>query len=313
LVVEVTDSVKPKGAGSPDLPEHIVSSPDALLACCDLLAQCRQFGLDTEFVGEDTYHPHLCLVQVATAQALYLIDPITVGPLDRFWQLIVDPANLVVVHAAREEVRLCLLATGKLPGNIFDLQLAAGLVGLIYPMGHGNLVNNLLGIQLAKGETLTEWRDRPLTRQQIRYAFDDVRFLLPLWQRLSARLEELGRSSWALEEFARLAASARPEETVQEKWRRLRGLGSLDRRRLALVREIFNWREVTAARVNRPPRTLVRDDLIIEIAKRNPTQEKDLQVIRGLAKRDLPAILEAVARARSLPAEQFPHAAEREN
>jgi ribonuclease D len=295
-----------------DLVEEIVTQPAELAACCAYLATCPRFGCDTEFVGEDTYHPHLCLVQVATPERLILIDPITAGPLDAFWQLMVDPAHQVIVHAGREEVRLCQLWGGKPPGNLFDLQLAAGLVGLPYPLGHGVLVNQVLGVQIAKGETLTEWRDRPLTSQQIRYAYDDVRYLLPLWQRLSARLDKLGRVEWAQEEFARLAATAAPEELPVEKWRKLRGLGSLDRRRLAVVRELSRWREETAARTNRPARTIARDDLLVEIARRNPTRERDLAVIRGLPRRDHAAILAAAQRARDLPLEQCPAVLDRE-
>jgi ribonuclease D len=241
-----------------------------------------------------------------------LIDPLSSGPLDAFWNLVVDPGHQVIVHAGREEVRLCRLWTGKTPGNLFDLQLAAGLVGLPYPLGHATLVYQLLGVQLAKGETLTEWRDRPLTKQQVRYAFDDVRFLLPLWERLAGQLQELGREEWAREEFARLADQAAPEEPSQEKWRKLRGLGSLDRRKLAMVRELFNWREEAAETKNRPARTIIRDDLIIEIVRRNPTRERDMQVIRGLPRRDLAAILGVIERARALPLEQCPAAAERE-
>ncbi len=286
--------------------EEIITHPEELAACCADLAACACFGFDTEFVGEDTYHPSLCLIQVATPERLYLIDPLTTGPLDAFWQLVVDPARVVIVHAGREEVRLCRLWTGRTPGNLFDLQLAAGLIGLAYPLGHGALVQQVLGVQLAKGETLTEWRHRPLTSAQIRYAFDDVRYLLPVWQRVSERLERLGRTEWAREEFARLAVNAVPEEAATEKWRKLRGLGSLDRRRLAIVRALYNWREQTASRTNRPTRSIVRDDLIVEIARRNPTRERDLQVVRGLPRRDLEAIINVVAEARGLPAEALP-------
>ena len=194
----------------PELREEIVTQPEELAACCAALAACPHFGFDTEFVGEDTYHPSLCLVQVATPDRLFLIDPLTTGPLDAFWELVVDPARVVVVHAGREEVRLCSLWTGRTPGNLFDLQLAAGLTGLAYPLGHGTLVQQVLGVQLAKGETLTEWRHRPLTSAQIRYAFDDVRYLLPVWQKLAERLAAQGRSDWAREEFARLAENAAP-------------------------------------------------------------------------------------------------------
>jgi ribonuclease D len=295
-----------------DLPESVISQPEELSACCADLAKARQFGFDTEFVGEDTYHPRLCLVQVATAEHLYLIDPLSVGSLDAFWQLVVDPANLVVVHAGREEVRLCRLWSGQNPGNLFDLQIAAGLAGHPYPLSHGSLVSQLLRVQMAKGETLTEWRTRPLTQAQIQYAFDDVRFLLPLWRLLTARLEKLERLSWAQEEFQRHAATVSPEEPVVAKWRKLRGLGSLDRRRLAVVRELYAWREEVAARTNRPARTIIRDDLIVEIARRNPTRERDLHVVRGLPRRDLHAVLEVIQRARALPLEECPVAAGRE-
>jgi ribonuclease D len=296
----------------PELPEQIVTRPEELAECCAFLESCPAIGFDTEFVGEDTYTPRLCLVQVATEERLFLLDPLCVGPLDAFWKLVIDPGRVVVVHAGREEVRLCRLWTGKSPPGLFDLQLAAGLTGLPYPLGHGPLVQQVLGVQLAKGETLTEWRDRPLTPNQIRYAFDDVRHLLPAWRRLSARLEKLGRADWAREEFHTLAANVAPGEAAAEKWRKLRGLGSLDRRRLAVVRALYKWREEVAAQTNRPTRAIVRDDLIVEIARRNPTRARDLQVVRGLPRRDLEAIFRTVKEAHDLSMDQWPPLAERE-
>jgi ribonuclease D len=296
--------------------EMVVATPAELADCCAHLAQCSQVGFDTEFVGEDSYHPSLCLIQVATADALYLIDPFISGPLDAFWQVLLAPSRTVVVHAGREEVRLCHRHTGRTPPGLFDLQIAAGLVGIGYPMGYGPLVHQVLGRPMAKGETLTEWRSRPLTAGQLCYAFDDVRYLLPLWQNLHGRLAELGRVDWAQEEFARLAEVVTPAEEGQlvhaDKWRKLRGLGSLDRRRLAIARELFHWREEEAAQSNRPPRTLVRDDLLVEIARRNPKTQHDVQVVRGLARRVVPGIWQAIERARNLPADEHPELAERE-
>jgi ribonuclease D len=297
----------------PNLQEQIITRPDDLAVCCDYLASRPRFGLDTEFVGEESYHPHLCLVQVATEDRLILIDPLAAGPLDAFWKLVVSPEHQVVVHAGREEARLCRLWAGQVPGNLFDLQIAAGLVGLAYPLSHGALVSQLLGAQLTKGETLTEWRDRPLTASQIRYAFDDVRYLLPLYEQLTGRLQELKRVEWAWEEFSRLAETASPDEAAtSERWRKLRGLGALDRRRLAVVRALHSWREETAARTNRPARSICRDDLLIEIARRNPTRPRDLQVIRGLPRRDLEAILRVVEEARAIPLNECPPLAERD-
>jgi ribonuclease D len=292
--------------------EEIVATPEQLAECCSFLESCPAVGFDTEFVGEQSYHPNLCLVQVASPNRLFLIDPLSVGPLDSFWRLIVDPARVVVVHAGREEVRLCRLWSGEAPGNLFDLQIAAGLTGLVYPLGHGALVNQVLGVRLAKGETLTEWRRRPLTPEQVRYAFDDVRFLLRAYEKLTAKLSKLDRLGWAKEEFARLALITGPEDpATEERWRKLKGVASLDRRKLAVVRALFRWREGRAEEVNRPARTVVRDDLLIEIARRNPTRARDLQVVRGLPHRDLDAIVEVAQEARRLPLEQCPEAAER--
>lgn len=293
--------------------EDMITQPEELRAFCAALAGCDVFGFDTEFVGEESYHPRLCLVQVATTDRLYLIDPLSTGPLDEFWKLVVDPARIVVVHAGREEVRLCRLWTGQPPGNLFDLQLAAGLLGFNYPIGHGTLVQTLLGVTLEKGETLTEWRTRPLTPAQVRYAFDDVRYLLPMHREITARLEKRSRLGWAKEEFARLHASTDPEEEqAQEKWRKLRGLGSLDRRRLAVVRALYFWREEEAARLNRPARSIIRDDLLIEIARRQPTRARDLQVVRGLAHRNLDDIVRVVQETKALPVEQCPEVQGRE-
>jgi ribonuclease D len=171
----------------------------------------------------------------------------------------------------------------------------------------------VLGLRVAKGETLTDWRARPLTPSQLRYAFDDVRFLLPIWQGLCAKLTKLERLPWLAEEMAALKHRAVVEGPAVEKWRKLRGIGTLDRKRLAVVREVYAWREEKAAHRNRPSRTVLRDDLIVEIARRNPTVEGDLKALRGLGTNDFVGILQAVKQARELPADEWPEASERDN
>jgi ribonuclease D len=298
------------------LEEFVVADPASLVECCARLAETTVIGFDTEFVGEDTYEPSLCLIQVSTPTALCLIDPLSAGPLDAFWRLLVDPARTVIVHAGREEIRMCRRWSGQAPTNWFDLQVAAGLVGLTYPLGHGALVYQLLGHHLTKAETLTEWRHRPLSSAQLSYAFDDVRYLIPLWQQIDVRLHELGRSAWAQQEFARFTALALPDtphlSTALDKWRKLRGIGALDRRRLAMVRAMFLAREKVAAEMNRPPRVLIRDDLLIELARRNPKSVDDVAVVRGMAKRFVTLTWEAIEHARKLPADQLPLAIERD-
>jgi ribonuclease D len=296
-----------------NLPESVIERPDQLPACLDHLRESDHVGFDTEFVGEDSYRPDLCLVQIATRERLFLIDPLGCGPLGEFWDLLHDPNRVVVVHAGREEVRMCRFATGRPPTNVADVQIAAALVGLSYPIGYAGLVQEVLGARAHKGETLTDWRRRPLTANQMRYALDDVRYLLPLWERLSERLKKLKRGAWAVEEFKTFVNRAVADDPTVEKWRRLKGLGGLSRRELAVAREVFVWREEFAARLNRPPRVLLRDDLIVEIARRATRNLDDLHSLRGLPRGETDAIIRTVRRALELPAADHPVATEREN
>jgi ribonuclease D len=300
----------------PNLSETLVDNDDALAACCRHLAECGVIGMDTEFVGENSYHPELCLIQIATDSALYLIDPFAFPSLAEFWKLIVDPARTVVTHAGREEVRLCHLACGQAPPNLVDLQIAAGLVGFPYPLGHGPLIQHVLGHRIKKTDTLTEWRHRPLATSQIKYAFDDVRYLLPVWAKLDKKLREMKRVSWAQEEFARLREVATPEipseESVGDRWRKLRGLGTLDRRKLAFVKELYQWREAKAHEWNRPARVIVRDDLLVEIARRPVKSPRDFAVIRGLAHKFLDDFFALYQKTQNMPLEECPTPLERE-
>ncbi|MCE9562304.1 MAG: HRDC domain-containing protein [Planctomycetes bacterium] len=298
----------------PDLPEHLISTPEQMAGCLEHLTKSPVIGFDTEFVGEDAYRPELCLIQIATPESLYVIDPFNVGPLEEFWKLLLDPKRKTVLHAGREDIRLCYFQAGKPPADVFDVQIASGLVGLTYPIGYAGLVSDLLGQRMTKGETLTDWRRRPLLPAQVRYAFDDVRFLLPAWKKLTDRLKRLKRMEWAAEEFANGVRKAiGDEEAAAEKWRKVKGIGGLDRRGLAVAREVFGWREQFAERVNRPPRQLLRDDILAEIARRSPTKLEDLSAYRGMPHKEIERILEAVRRARELPIEQCPEQEARDN
>lgn len=300
-------------AKSKPLPEYIVDSPTALADCCADVADNSHVAFDTEFVGEETYIPELCLVQVATARALYIIDPYECGPLDSFWNLLVDPNRLAIVHAGREEVRICKLTVGKPPGNLFDVQIAAGLLGLGYPLGLAPLVQNTLKQKVNKGETLTDWRRRPLTEDQIRYAYDDVRYLIPVWRTFDKKLSQFGRLEWAKEEFADFVEQAVSERVEIERWRKLKGISSLSSRRLAVVREVFRWRQQSAHERNRPARSVLRDDLIVEIAKREPSNATEVMNFRGVHKNDASGIAAAVARAKTLAPSEYPEETERDS
>jgi ribonuclease D len=292
----------------------LITTPGALRDLAGRLREAGRFAFDTEFVSEETYEPVLCLVQVATAEGIYAVDSLAVRDLSPFWEAVIDPSVEAVMHAAGEDLRICRFQTGTVPERVFDVQIAAGLVGLAYPLSLGNLIGQTLGVSLFGGETRTDWRRRPLTASQVRYAMDDVRYLLPLADMLKSRLNELGRGAWAEAEFRAFvqAIQGRDEES---RWRRLPSLHQLNRRGLEVARRLSEWRTEEARRANRPIRQVMRDDLLVAIAKRQPAGRIELEALRDFNRPHLLArggeILAAIAQAREVPAEQLPEHAER--
>ena len=263
--------------------EHITQSGQLEQYCCGLKGS-DFLGFDTEFVSENRYRPELCLIQVASRSGLAIIDALSVKDLTPFWRLIADDVKVSVVHAAREEFLFCFRAIGKRPGKLFDLQMVAGFVGMDYPAAYTTLVQQLLGNSLSKGETRTDWRQRPLSQAQIAYALQDVEFLQAMFEILSQRLIELGRDSWYQEEVEYWLADLEAFETHSQ-WQRLPGISKLNRRALGIVRQLYDWRDREAKQLDRSPRRVLPDDLLVEIAKRGEGELRSLKDIRGLQQR----------------------------
>jgi ribonuclease D len=270
----------------------------------------REFvALDTEFVSEGAYEPVLCLVQIATAGGIWIVDPLTTLDLRPMWELITAPERELVVMAAREEIRFCIREAGRPPARMFDAQIAAGLVGFGYPMSHTNLVRKVVGVQVQGGESFTDWRKRPLSAKQLEYAADDVRYLLEMRTLLLGDAEKLERTAWVTAECDRLVERVVSAEQ-EERWRRVSGATGLNRRDLAVLREVWRWRDAEARHENSPPRKVMRDDLLVEIAKRRPATTADLFALRGLERGSIraagPDIVRAVQLAMKLPDAELP-------
>lgn len=297
--------------------QHTTITTDQELAeFCRYLSSAKRIALDTEFVAERTYRPQLCLVQVATEDRLAIIDPLPLSDVTPFWQAVVEPGHETIVHAGRTELEFCLHATGRRPTELLDVQIAAGLIGIEYPAGYGTLVNKVLGKSPKNLETRTDWRRRPLSERQIQYALDDVRYLPRIRDRIRARLEELGRADWLREEMA--AWQGEVEQSLsQDRWRRVSGNSGLDRLSLAIVRELWRWRDEEAQRRDCPPRRVLRDDLIIELARRQTSDIKRIQAVRdmerGDLRRQLPKIAACIERALEMAEREWPLPARRDS
>ncbi len=248
---------------------------------CDRLSSAEFIGIDTEFVSEDTFYPELCLIQVSTRDEMAVIDTMAIEDITPFWKMLVEGDHITVLHAGREELNFMLRAVDKLPQQLFDVQIAAGFCSNEFPSAYGSIVNKFLGIQPAKGEQRTDWRKRPLTKSQINYALEDVRHLMPLYDKLMDLLNERDRLPWFEEEMESWQQEV-VEASSRKDWRRVSGIGKLGPQNLAIIRELWHWRYEEAKRRNRPQKRLLRDDLMVEIAKRKVDSPDRLMGIRGL-------------------------------
>lgn len=291
----------------------LVKTDADLLVLCDDLRAAGRFALDTEFLGERTYVPRLCLIQVATTEFIALVDTLAVSRLQPFWDLVCDPEIEKVLHAVREDLRLAYYGSGRaLPRRVFDTQIAAGFVGLAqYPLSYARLTEALMGIRLGKAETRSEWDRRPLTPEQVQYARDDVRYLLPLADKLEKALAHLGRTDWMREEMTRYSTPGVYEPDPDLAYLRLRGAKSgLTRRPTALLRAITAWREREAAARDVPARNILRDEALIELALRPPRRLSDFVRLRGFPPGEEvtlgPGLLAALDAGRAVPDDALP-------
>jgi ribonuclease D len=291
----------------------IITTTEALAVRCTGWAGASFLAVDTEFMREKTYWPQLCLIQVGAPEETVAIDPLAPGiDLAPFFALLRDRAVLKVFHAARQDLEVFYHLMGALPEPIFDTQVAAMVCGFGEAVSYEKLVNKLAGAQVDKTLRFTDWSRRPLTDRQILYALGDVSHLRPVYEHLAAQLERSGRRSWLDEELAALGDPGTLTVEPREAWRRLRPRSS-NRRFLAVLRELAEWREHEAQRRDLPRNRVIRDEALSEIAAHAPEAATELARLRAITPKVAEgpfgeALLAAVRRGKALPEAELPEA-----
>ncbi|HLZ32490.1 MAG TPA: ribonuclease D [Nitrospira sp.] len=294
--------------------ENYITSRHALEALCDRLKSSTRLALDTEFVGEESFVPKLELIQVASQDVAAVIDFPAVqaeGSLGPFWELICDPNIEKIVHAGRQDLDLFALHAGQIPKPFFDTQIAAAMLGFGAQVAYANLVQRIHGTKLAKAHTFTNWSARPLSKDQIAYAAEDVQFLLPIHTHLHKRLHALGRVDWVREEFTRLetAVGEKSREPL-DRYQRIRGWDSLKPKQAAVLRELAAWRETEARRRNVPRGRVIRDEVLLQLARHPPKTVDDLRGLRGIHGSEIDRkgeqLLASITEALALPPSAWP-------
>lgn len=285
-------------APMPNTPLWIQHSADLPPA----LAAATTWFLDTEFMRERTFWANLALVQVAAGDELVLFDAPRESSLENFGKLLAD--KRLVLHASSEDLEVLAHATGVAPRQVEDTQLAAALVGLPLQLSYQKLVETACGVLLPKDATRSDWLQRPLSPAQLAYAADDVRYLEAAHDWLQAQLVAKGRLSWWQEENGRLLRQVLSTTAPDQLWKQVKGAGSLSGMEVTRLQQLAAWRDAEARSHNVPRSFIVKDDLLLQLARRAPetlAQVGNLGLAPGLVRRQGDVLLDLLANARNLP------------
>lgn len=287
---------------------EIIEDAKTIVEIGERIGRSKRFAIDLEFMSADRYVPDLALVQLAWEEdgklELVLVDGIDTELAPIFSQ-IESTEVLTLGHGAKQDLSLLGARYQVKAGAFMDTQIAAAFAGVSEQIGYANLVEQLLGKKLDKGPQFTDWMRRPLSPKQLRYALDDVRYLLPVWDELRIRLDREERRPWAQEEsdgMAEAAATRRPPELA---YQGVGGTGSLKGAGLGALRALAAWREELALAANIPPGWILQDSAAVEICRRNVKTERDLKKVRGIGAATVskygPDILRIAAKGRNEP------------
>lgn len=286
-----------------------VTTADEAVEACRRAAASGTYALDTEFHRERTYYPKLALLQLHWKEdgsdINVLVDPLG---MERFelanavTPMLESPAT-ALMHASAQDLEILELLTGRRPSVLFDCQLAAGFLGYSTP-SLATLANATVGVEILKGERLTDWLARPLSDSQRIYAANDVIHLPGIEAVLRDKLERRKRSAWAAEACETLLRKPLPGADPTEAWTRIKEARSLKGEALGVAQALAEWRELRARTLDVPVRRVLADMALVSIAQKLPRNADDLARVRGVVAGQIreetaAGILEAVERGRS--------------
>lgn len=290
---------------------QVITTTEALDALCLRLQAHPYVTVDTEFLRESTFWPILCLVQIASEDESAIIDPmadeIDLAPLFALFQ---DSATLKVFHAGRQDLEIFHHLSGEVPTPIFDTQVAAMVCGFGESVGYETLANKIARESVDKSSRFTDWSRRPLTDRQMKYAEADVTHLRVVYEFLSSKLEETGRTGWVEAEMDILRSPETYLIPPENAWRRIKSRNNKPRF-LALLKETAAWRERQAHLQDIPRNRIIRDEALLEIAGNPPDSPKKLSMVRSIGNRFADGkmgagLLSAIKAAKQIPDDQCP-------
>ena len=264
------------------IPYQLITTQAELLTFCQYAHRFPYLALDTEFVRTRTYYAKLGLVQVRVHDQLVLIDPLAEIDLTPFWQLLKDPQLILVIHAGGEDYEILMQQMGEMPTAVVDTQIAAAFAGHGDALGYAALVQHYTNIEIDKSQSRTDWLQRPLQPVQLDYAAADVQYLYDIYPQL---LAELSAEKLALVKAETIEQVRRRAESIPPQWLYLffGNAWQCNRQQLAVLRELLQWRLQRAQQSNIPLGFVAKDHIVLELARRCPSNVLQLRGITELS------------------------------
>ncbi len=292
------DTTSSSATNQPDIHFQWIDNSSETRAAIQEISKESHYFLDTEFHREKTYFPQLALVQIASAKQIYIFDPTRID-VTLFGELF-QQNSVCVLHAAQQDLDVLSQSVGSIPSSILDTQLLAGFLGYTQP-SLASLLQSFLKVTVPKGDRLTDWLRRPLTKDQLNYAASDVAYLPELLDQISARLAEKGRTEWAHEACEELRLRKTGPQAPEDAWLRVKDVRTLKGKARWVARSVSQWREERAMDLDIPPRHVLSDIAVLGIAQRAPRTADELLQCRGVDNRHAngqngKALLESIKR-----------------
>ena len=269
-----------------------VTDLNTFVRLCERIDGEKYLAVDTEFTRTRTFLPKLELIQIASVDLMFCVDVPCISDWSSLREVVKASGTTTVLHSADQDLEV-LTQYDLLPLRILDSQIAAQLCG-DQKLSYKNLVEEYLGIELTKDQTRSNWSKRPFSTQQIQYALNDVRYVLPLFQVLCDRLQQMDRLSWLHEESARLLEQSEYSLSEDNAWKSYSAGATLNFRDQQLAKQLLIWREKRARLVNRPRQWIVSDHQITDLVKNKPQSVQMTAHMLGIKRHRIPGWVSSV-------------------
>lgn len=288
-----------------------IETTDGVRELAERARNASVLAIDTEFIREKTYYPKLCLLQLATDEQVWIIDPFKAKDLSALVPLLLDGGITKLFHAAKQDIEIIYHLLDAIPAPIFDTQVAAALLGRSFQIGLAALVQSYCGVSLKKGDSFTDWARRPLSKSQLDYAVSDVIYLPDIYRKMKAELEALGRTTWMDNDLDRLSDISEYRIDPYTRYLHLKRANQLSPRQLSAAKEVAAWREIKAQELDVPRKWVLSDEQIVEACRKETKTIDDLFLIRGIrghiSTKDARKIAELINYGISVPECDYPH------